>query len=99
MFGKWLMCTLFFGTRGLDPCSALDTFLPDPGMELQANQILKLIHEEGERFDLFPMEAMAFVALEFHPSKGTPMMLVNMLHLIYILQSLKMPTPKNLYVC
>ena len=74
MLDLWLMCALFFGAPGPSPCSALDTFLPDPGIELKANQVLKLEHEEGERFDLFPVEAAAFVILETHSSKGTPIM-------------------------
>ena len=74
MLGLWLMYVLFFCAHGPSPCSALDTFLPDPGIELKANQVLKLEHEEGERFDLFPVEATAFGILETHPSKGTPIM-------------------------
>ena len=77
MLDLWLMCALFFGAPGPSPCSALDTFLPDAGIELKANQALKLEHEEGERFDLFPVEEGAFDVLETHPSKGNPIMLVN----------------------
>ena len=74
MFLTCLMFALFLGTPGQNMCSALDTFLPDPGIELKANQILKLEHEEGERFDLVPVEAAAFATLETHPSRGTPIM-------------------------
>ena len=74
MLGLWLICAIFFGATVPEPCSALDTFLPDPGIELKANQVLKLVHEEGERFDLFPVEEAAFVTLETHPSRGTPIM-------------------------
>ena len=51
MFRQWLSPALLFWTLATFPCSALDTFLPDPGIELKANQILKLEHEEGERFE------------------------------------------------
>ena len=74
MFCLWLSISFFFWTLATIPCSALDTFLPDPGMELKANHVLKLEHEEGERFDLFPVEAAAFTTLETHPSRGTPIM-------------------------
>ena len=74
MFPLWLSRAFFFWTLATIPCSALDTFLPDPGIELKANQVLKLEHEEGERFDLFPVEAAAFATLETHTSRGTPIM-------------------------
>ena len=75
MLVLWVACAL--GALCPNPCSALDTFLPDPGIEPKANQALRLEHEEGERFDLFPVEEGAFDVLETHPSKGNPIMLVN----------------------
>ena len=68
MFHLWLRSAFFFWTLATIPCSALDTFLPDPGIELKANQV------QGKRFDLFPVEAAAFATLETHPSMGTPIM-------------------------
>ena len=47
---------------------------PEDGFLCNTLQVLKLKHEEVERFDLFPVEAAAFVTLKTHPSRGTPIM-------------------------
>ena len=93
----WLACAP--GALGPNPCSALDTFLLDPGIELKESQVLELEHEEGERFDLFPVEEGAFDTIETHPSKETPIMLINTLNKLFIPTILETLSKFSLFRC